>query len=374
MSQLESAIQSQPQAWIEALVSAKKYRQVLGEKFFSPRKFDRIVFVGLGSSRTAAELCVVTLRSAAVASRPGAVAVRSASASAVRSGAAIARSATVMPRSVSAPTRFVVGQENFLDDLTRNDLVVAISHRGKTEWLLKRVKSARKMGCEVLQVSARGTRAWFAFDRKNSEASLSGVRLIEVGELERVEPHTVSLTSAVALVTALFEPGLEKAWKGQIKKVSGFLTESVPAGAGLAARSDSQKIIRPRFILGDGVGEVLAREAQLKAVEVAKVTALAFSSEAFFHGPHWGYVPGDGIVYFSVSGDDRSKKIRGLSAGGAGKVAPGLGPTGAPSNNQSVFEIELARGPLGWVLALAKLQRLAVDLARQSGVHPDWIR
>jgi fructoselysine-6-P-deglycase FrlB-like protein len=292
MSGVENALRGQRDAWREVCESTLKItnRELPME---TPK---RILLFGVGSSYHAARLTSYTLIRDKLRERIPVVACNS-----------LAIGTEVLPG--------------------RGDWAFGFSHRGKTEATLKALEQCDLAGAFTLLVAARGVeqRDFVRF-------------LLTTTNQESVEPHTVSLTSAVCAVTTLLSAGkAAEEWEA-LRSIGDPDIETYRTRAGDG----------PAVILGEWEGEWLAREGALKLMEMARLPVRSFGSEEFFHGPRFSLKKDDKIWHVAHQRDPRSSQI---------KSAHQIGMFGA--------------SPLAWVPALVELQWLALAVALNRGVDPD---
>jgi fructoselysine-6-P-deglycase FrlB-like protein len=294
MSGVETALRAQRDAWrevVEATVAISN-RELPME---TPK---RILLFGVGSSFHAARLTAYTLIRDKFRERTPVIACSS----------------------------LAIGTEIFP---VRGDWAFAFSHRGKTEVTLKALEICERAGAFTLLVAA-----------KNVEQPPSARFLLSTVPAETVEPHTVSLTSAVCAVTTLLSSGkASEEWEA-LRSIGDpdLDTDRSRAGEG------------PAIILGEWEGEWLAREGALKLMEMARLPVRAFGSEEYFHGPRLSRGEADKIWHVAHPNDRRSGEIQ---------AAHQIGMFGA--------------SPLAWVPALVELQWLSLAVALNRGVNPDAV-
>jgi glucosamine 6-phosphate synthetase-like amidotransferase/phosphosugar isomerase protein len=212
----------------------------------------------------------------------------------------------------------------------REDWCIAITHRGKTPCTLQALATCEASGAFTICVAGQGV------------AEPQGARLtVATTPLERVEPHTMSMTGAICAITSLLlgNPIAEE-WD-MLRGLGDPNLEMIRERAGHGAR----------ILLGEWEGEWLAREGALKLIEMARVPARAYGTEEFFHGPRYAWDPSnkeDRIWHLSLPKDQRNDEVR-----AALRVHV---PTGST---------------LAWVPALVELQWLALGAALNLGVDPD---
>jgi glucosamine 6-phosphate synthetase-like amidotransferase/phosphosugar isomerase protein len=301
ISQVEKALRNQGQIWREVVQEILKDQVSQSFPLKGPK---RIFLMGVGSSFFAAQLTAETLFWA-------------------RKKQLLSRQVPVL-----AISSVATGMGYFPQP---GDWVFGFSHRGKTEATLNALKACSEAGALTILVASREAE-W--------NPDLSQI-FLPTGPLEKCEPHTQGLTSAVCAVTTLFlgqEGG--DAWK----KLS---LQPLPD------LSELQKKIQevPPLILGEWIGEWLAREISLKLTEMVQARVPVYGSEEFFHGPRVLSLAQDrpeSLWYIEVEGDPRASQI----------------PT---SKRVRIRSDSL----LSWVDGLVELQWWTLALALNLGKNPD---
>lgn len=259
---------------------------------------DRIILTGLGSSLHAAEFAAHALR--------GALGFEQ--------------------REVLAVSAMHLNQYTF----STSDLCIAVTHRGSPGPTLDALKFAKSRGAQTAVTVSKEVNLGKDFGP-----------VLSTTEIEKVEPHTFSLTGAVLAVTTALAP-LEfvPLWNKEIEKPN-------PNLADLTSRFQKS----PTVLLGEGIGETLAKEAHLKLIEMASVIARPYNSEHYFHGPHFAHSPQDKVWWFETAKDPRKSRIKAL-------------------NQWTVDE----SSRLGFMDTLVSLQWSALALALNLKQNPDEVK
>jgi fructoselysine-6-P-deglycase FrlB-like protein len=256
----------------------------------------RIIFFGLGSSYFASRLCMFALK-----------------------------------RDKTRPRLPVIGcsSMNVGADVipAKGDWVFALTHRGGSARTMEALELAERLGAFTMAVTGKGV--------ENPKASRFQ---LETVELEKVEPHTSAVTGAVCAVTTLLmgQKAVDE-WQA-LTSIGHPDLELCRSRAGQG----------PNVILGEWEGEVLAREASLKLLEMSKLRSRAYSSEEYFHGPHIAKRDEDVVWHVSMPKDYRNDQI-------------------IPDYRVGVF----GASPLAWVPALIELQWMSLAVALNRGINPD---
>jgi len=160
------------------------------------------------------------------------------------------------------------------------DLCFAISHRGGTQTTKELAHRFLKANASVFYVAS-------------ADAAITLGHHLKTVSLEKVEPHTVSLTSAICAIHVFLEgQSALEFWKELSKEPDRALSD----------------LSAPQLILGQGPGFLLAKEALIKLSEMANVCPLVFDSESYFHGPRFVKVNGP-VWYFEDESDPRRSEI-----------------------------------------------------------------
>lgn len=292
MTGCETALRKQRDAWREVCEStlAITNRDIPME---IPK---RILLFGVGSSHYAAKLCSYTLIRDKYRERVPVIACNS----------------------LAIPTEFLP---------QKGDWAFGFSHRGKTPPTLKALEHCEAAGAFTVLVAGKGV-----------EQPQCAKFLLTTVDQETVEPHTVSLTSAVCAVTTLLSGGKNAEEWEALRSIGDPDLDTYCERAGKG----------PKILLGEWEGEWLAREGALKLMEMARLPVRCFSTEEYFHGPRFSRKPDDGIWYIAHPKDKRAPEV------------------------QSTHQVGMfGASPLAWVPALVELQWMSLAVALNLGVDPD---
>lgn len=295
---VEETLRRQKQAWSE--LAPRIFRQAMGE--LPKEQPQRILFFGLGSSHFAARLCAATLQKDQHWRR--------------------------VP--IFAASSMSIGGEIIPQ---RGDWAFGLSHRGGS-----RPTSAALELCE----RAGALTAWIC--GKGVPQPSAARCQFETVEIEKVEPHTLAVTSAICVLTTLLLG-------------ASAMDEWVALGA--TPDPDLQCLRSvvgegPSLLLGEWAGEWLAREGALKLMEMARLPVRVFGSEEFFHGPRFSHAceRPRAVWHVRLSNDPRNADID-------AKLKPD-------------YVVRVGdRTPLAWVSALVELQWLALAVALNRQLNPD---
>jgi glucosamine 6-phosphate synthetase-like amidotransferase/phosphosugar isomerase protein len=216
----------------------------------------------------------------------------------------------------------------------KGDWVFGLSHRGRTPVTARALEVCKKAGAFTVWVTAKGGQA-------HPSANLT----LSTSELEKCEPHTIGMTSAICAVTLLLSSS---------RTIENWMSLSENPDPDLKVLQ-AQPISIPSLLIGEWEGEWIAREIRLKLIEMARVRAIVFGSEEFFHGPQLysqnepnKCMVSDPIWYLSTPDDLRSRDF--------------------PRARH--FKISREHS-LAWVPSLVELQWLSLVVALNQGRNPD---
>ena len=284
LTPVEEALRAQAEVWQKV---AERTTEVWGRVFplENPR---RILIFGVGSSHHAARLIASTIHRD--------------------------KSRTRLP--VIACSSMEIGVDIIPQ---RTDWAFAISHRGKTGATLEALKACKRAGAFTVLVGSHEV-----------EQPDFADYLMKTCEIEKVEPHTISMTSAVCAVTTfLLGSKVKEEWDSLVAIPSPNL-EVLQRRLGQG----------PSLVVGEWEGEWLARECALKLMEMARIPVRSYGTEEFFHGPTFCMTESDRIWHVSHGRDQRGTELR----------------------SSYRFDIH-GSTPLAWVPALVEMQWAALAVA-----------
>lgn len=292
MSLVEEALRGQREVWREVCERVAG----ISSRELPPESPKRILLFGVGSSHFAAKL----------------------------TGYALIRDKSRARVPVVACSSMDIGVEVIP---AKGDWAFAFSHRGKTPATLKALEACDRAGAFTVLVCG--------VDAPVSEYAKF---VLPTCAMEKAEPHTVSVTSAICAVTnLLMGPKAAEEWDA-LRSIGDPNLEVIQKRAGKG----------PSVILGEWEGEWLAREGALKFMEMTGLPVRAFGTEEFFHGPHFSVNSQDRVWHVSLAKDPRNEEVQ-------------------PDYRVSV----MGASPLAWIPALVELQWLALAVATTLGVDPD---
>ena len=260
-------------------------------------------------------------------------------------------------------------------DLSPEDCVVAVSHRGTKRYTVDALRRARQAGCRVAPVTGEGPPAAAA----DADATFPTVAQ------EQSSAHTISYVGAVAVlgllaVRAAAHRGGGDACAAELLNgaISAALREALHSEA--QAKDWARAHVRRRrlWLVGGGPSAVTAQEVALKIKETSYAQAEGMAVETLLHGPLQCAEPEDVFVLIAPAGNAQERMTE------LGKVVEA---TGAPYLVVSDGTAAALRaGAAGWcavpavpepwsaLTCLVPLQLFAYFLALERGTDPDGFR
>jgi glucosamine--fructose-6-phosphate aminotransferase (isomerizing) len=241
-------------------------------------------------------------------------------------------------------------------------VLVAVTHRG-TPSVVAAAAAARRAGATTIAVTARGA------------GTLEAQHVLRTVEREASDTHTVSYTTALALLTML-----AAAVGGDDALARGV--DALPDQLALLLGQESWEDLGARFaghrqywFIGGGPNHATALEGALKLTEAAGRPAIGVDAEQFVHGP-WAGVAGDDLVILVAP--TGASHARCLAAGRAARSAGASilalcaerdHEIGALATETIALpDVDEALSPLA---AVIPLQLLAYHVAVVGGRNPD---
>jgi len=257
-------------------------------------------------------------------------------------------------------------------ELTPEDCVVAVSHRGSKRYTAAALARAHEVGCRTALVTGEG----------GSGASSADAAFVTVAQ-DRSAAHTVSYTGAVA-VLALLAGRIGRHRTVSDKMPEDLLREEIPAAlrSALGREGEVETLAREHvgrrriWLLGGGPSAVTAEEIALKIKETSYLQSEGMSTETMLHGPFQCVEAEDLFVLISPSGAARDRTL---------EVAELAGEVGAPCVVVDDGALEAPRGiaslavppvseSFSALTCLLPLQLFAYHLALTRGTNPDSFR
>jgi glucosamine--fructose-6-phosphate aminotransferase (isomerizing) len=258
-------------------------------------------------------------------------------------------------------------------ELSQDDCVVAVSHRGAKRYTALALRQAREVGCQTALLTGEG---------ESSEDRAGAV--FHTVEQEKSSAHTVSFTSAVA-VLALLAGRLGYHRTGSATLPEGLLREELPEAL-LAALGKEEEVAalarehvgrRRIWLVGGGPSAVTAQETALKIKETSYLQAEGMPTETMLHGPFQCVEADDVFVLIVPSGaaKERTLEVADIAEEvGVPYLIFGDDTTETPTAAAGVVRVPEVPEPFSALTCLIPLQLFAYYLALARGTNPDSFR
>src|SRR3989442_7670454 len=245
--------------------------------------------------------------------------------------------------------------------------VVVVSHRGSKRYSVEALAKARAGGGVGVAITGKG-----------AEGLASADYVLRTVDQERSAAHTVSYTTALALLAAL------AAAIGDDDDIAHEM-DAIPDHLALLLGQESWEELAARFadrrrywFVGGGPNTATAYEAALKMSEANHATALGLHCEQFLHGPWAALESDDVVVLLAPPGATYARCLA------VARVAKEIGAPLVALVQEDDREIAplaaetIAIPPvnelLSPILTVVPLQLLTYHLALIRGVNPDTMR
>ena len=257
---------------------------------------------------------------------------------------------------------------NYWPDPNPRTAVVVVSHRGTKRFSLEALEKAKAGGGPGIVITGKGS----------GGRTRVADEILTTVEQERSSAHTVSYTTALAVLVAL------AAAIGEDGKMDREL-EGIPDQLALLLGQESWEEFAAQFqdrrryyFAGGGPNAATAYEAALKMSETNYAAALGFELEQFLHGPLAALDADDLMTVIAPPGPsyerclDVARAAREIGVPVLAVVQEG--DTAIASLSKAVIELPSVSEWLTPLLAVVPLQFLAYFLAVHRGTNPDLMR
>jgi glucosamine--fructose-6-phosphate aminotransferase (isomerizing) len=251
--------------------------------------------------------------------------------------------------------------------------VIAVSHRGSA-------RAPREAFERVApgDTVARGDGVGIAVSGKGSDGLARAAFTLRTVEPEASHAHTVSYTSALAVLALLAaEVGRDDDFRHAL--------DGLPDHLALLLGQESWEELAKRFagrrrywLVGGGPNTATALEGALKLSETSYATASAFNPDQFLHGPCAAMTADDLVLLIAPRGPSHARALD--VARVAQQVRTPVLAIVEEGDRELVRlaaeTIEIAGVPelLSPILAVVPLQLLSYHIALESGANPDTMR
>lgn len=259
---------------------------------------------------------------------------------------------------------------NYPPALSKEDTVMVISHRGYKRYSHSALELSARKGCVTVAITGIGSTV------RKGDADF----VFETVEQEKSSAHTVSFTSALAILLSISiaSRNSENDAIARIRAVTEKITSLM--GSIISGRDVIRNLVsgmtalRRVWISGSGPNRIIAKEGALKIQETCYLDAYGFEIEQLIHGPmRAASIPDDLFIPIIWGENDiRSRELVKSIAGAGGNLLT-ISSSSADNYNCLHSDIQLEEH-LSPFLTVIPLQFLALYLAVIKGTDPDGFR
>jgi glucosamine--fructose-6-phosphate aminotransferase (isomerizing) len=248
-----------------------------------------------------------------------------------------------------------------------NVLVLGISQSGQSEDIVEVLAEARRQGALTAAVTADG--------KSPLARQADHVLLLQTGQEKAVaatKTFTSSLAALACISTALDANGERR---DALKRLPELASRTLQAAAGpAAARAERYRYMNRCVVISRGFCYGIAMEVALKLKELTYITAEAYSSADFQHGPMAMIEEGFPVILIAPSGT-LLPVMQEFAQGLADRHAEIISISDAQEMlERGVTRLPLPQGVPEWLsptLAVMPGQLLGLHLAIAKGLNPD---
>jgi glucosamine--fructose-6-phosphate aminotransferase (isomerizing) len=258
--------------------------------------------------------------------------------------------------------------KNYWPDPGPKTGVIVVSHRGTKRFSLEALQKAKAGGSVGIAMTGLGS----------GEGLKIADYLLSTVEQESSAAHTVSYTTALALLAALAaemggRPDIAAALEAIPDQMAGLLGQE--SWEELAARFSDR---RRYYFVGGGPNTATAYEAALKMNEANYTTTVGLNCEQILHGPWAAMEASDAVWLIAPAGPSYERCLTlARAAREIGTLVVGIVEEGDRELSSLCAQtITLPSVPelLTPLLAVVPLQLFTYHLALQCGCNPDTMR
>ena len=242
--------------------------------------------------------------------------------------------------------------------LSREDCVVVLSHRGTKTYSVAALKHAREAGAKTLLITGKSA---------TTQKALAD-DVFHTSEQENSSAHTISYTSALAILCALAEERFDASAMAEVLQHGLGLEDKMKAVA------EIMKDCRRIWIAGGGPSEISAQEIALKMKETSYMQAEGLGTETLLHGPFQSVEASDFFILIAPDGKAQERTLELIPAikeVGAKYMVIGNEP---PKNPDHWYEAPHVAEQYSTLSCLIPLQLLTYHLALVKKTNPDNFR
>jgi glutamine---fructose-6-phosphate transaminase (isomerizing) len=249
----------------------------------------------------------------------------------------------------------------------KNAFVLAISQSGQSEDIVEVVAEARRQGALTAAITA---------DTASPLAKAAAWTLALQTGREKAVAATKTFTSSLAVAAALSAAIEQNAGRSRdVQTLPRLAEETIRLSAAEAkARAERYRYMTRCVVISRGYAYGIAMEVALKLKELTYVTAEAYSSADFLHGPMAMLEPGFPVVLIAPRGT-LLPHLEEFAAALREREAEIVGISDEPRIlEQATTSLPFAAGAPEWlspVVSVIPGQLLAYRLSAAKGVDPD---
>lgn len=253
---------------------------------------------------------------------------------------------------------------NYIDFLTPESLVIAVSQSGETADTLSAIRAAKEKGAKVISVvNAIGS----------SLARESDYTLLQRAGPEISVLSTKSYTSQLAILTLLTYALVDKYEEGKakLKELINYIyyLTSLNTRKHIQLLADKLRYAHHLYLIGRGLQYPTAMEAALKIKEVSYIHAEAYAGGELKHGTIALIEHGTPCIVFTSEKNEKETISNAMELKARGAYIIGVGPK---KNEVFDFFIKVREAEeMNSICQIIPIQILAYQLALLRGCDPD---
>ncbi|HVN84982.1 MAG TPA: SIS domain-containing protein [Candidatus Binatia bacterium] len=249
--------------------------------------------------------------------------------------------------------------------LTRDDAVVVISHRGTKRYTGQALALAQAAGALTILVTGQGP-----------HEAPPGVGVIRTCHQDRSSAHTVSYTSALAVLALIVaELAESEGLRGAVRALPEQLRAALATESAVRELAGRQTDRERVYFVGGGPHATTASEAALKLKETSYIVSEGFAVEQMLHGPMQAVEAGDLIVAIAPCGPSLARIGDLLNAAAEiGTARAAIVSDETPLNAEDVVRIPFTTEGVSPVVSVVPVQLFAYFAALTRRRNPDCFR
>jgi glucosamine--fructose-6-phosphate aminotransferase (isomerizing) len=259
---------------------------------------------------------------------------------------------------------------NYPPALSKEDTVLVISHRGYKRYSRSALQMARQNGCVTAAITGIGSTVG------KGDADF----VFETVEQEKSSAHTVSFTSALAMLLSISiasakqETDAKAVIRSTTEEIISLMGGIISGRDAIRSHLSGMPSIRRIWISGSGPNRIVAKEGSLKIQETCYLDAYGFEIEQLIHGPMRAASIPDDLFIPIIWGerDVRSREfVDSIAAAGGNLLTISSSSSDRYNCLHSDIHLEEYLSPF---ITVIPLQFIALYLAVIKGTDPDSYR